>query len=333
MAAAGPCPACASASAARTFIEERRDPVGGVLYRLYRCPDCGVAYCEPRDPVGPDWYEKQEPLRAREPRTAPLTDIRFRRFFASGLKPGRLLDVGCGDGGFMALARERGWSCVGVDYETRMIAVARAKGLDAHAQDFAGFLKTQPRAAFDAAVLFDVLEHASEPRELFAALKPVLKPGAHLAVTFPNDGRPLFFGREDHDYPPHHFTRWTAGSLERFFEREGFVVVAVETMGPSVYWFSENLFYRLIAPIAIGAAKRLLFGASPRETVSEHYAARAAAGAGGALADPARRRRAADLFKYACRVVTYPVGAALALVCRLRPNSGDYLFGLARYAP
>ena len=44
------------------------------------------------------------------------------------------------------------------------------------------------------------------------------------------------------------------------------------------------------------------------------------------------RRRAADLFKHACRVVTYPAGAALALACRLRPNSGEHLFGLARYA-
>jgi SAM-dependent methyltransferase len=332
MAAAGPCPACASTRPG-AYIEERRDPVGGVLYRLFRCPDCGVAFSEPRDPVGPEWYEKQEPLRAREPRTVPESDIRFRRFFAAGLPPGRVLDGGCGAGGFLALARERGWTGVGVDYETRMIAVARARGLDAHARDFAGFLKTRAPAEFDAAVLFDVLEHASEPRELLAALKPVLKPGAYLAVTFPNDARPLFFGREDHDYPPHHFTRWTAQSLRSFFAREGFDVVAVETMGPSVYWFSENLFYRLIAPVAIGAAKKLLFGGSSRETVSAHYASNGAAGAGSALADPARRRRAADLFKYACRVVTYPVGAALALACRLRPNSGDYLFGLARYAP
>jgi SAM-dependent methyltransferase len=335
---AGPCPACA-AQRAGMHIEERRDPIGGVLYRLYRCADCGISFSEPRDPVGPDWYEKEAPLRAQERRSSPEKDWRFRRFLAAGLTPGKILDVGCGDGGFLELAQSRGWTGVGVDYEERMIALARAKSVDAHAQDFASFLKTRAAGEFDAAVLFDVLEHAPEPRKLLAALKPALKRGAHLAITFPNDARPIWFGREDYDYPPHHFTRWTAPALAGFLRREGFSVVAVQTVGPSAWRFSEMLYYGLIARAALAAARLVLFGPGARGTVTGLYSAGSssssapapASGLKGLLADPARRRRAADLFKYACRVVTYPVGAVLALGCRLRADSGEHLYGLARY--
>lgn len=332
-----PCPSCGG-SRDLAFVEERRDPVGGTLYRLHRCGSCGLVFSDPRDPVGPDWYEKAAPLRATEARGAPEKDARFSWFLGLGLPPGRLLDVGCGDGGFLAAAGARGWKATGVDYEERMIALGRAKGLDAHAQDLSAFLKSRAAREFDAITLFDVLEHSPEPRELVAALKPVLKHGGHLAITFPNDRRPHWFGREEFDYPPHHFTRWTPGVLRGFLQREGFTVVSLRVAGPSLRWFSETMFYGWIAPAAIAAARRVLFGPESRGTLTDLYSAGAAApsaappdGLKGLLADPARRRSLAALFKYACRIVTYPLGGVLALACRLRADSGEYLYALARY--
>lgn len=331
------CPAC-EGSREPAFVEEKRDPVGGVNYRLHRCANCGLVFCDPRDPVGPEWYEKAAPLRAVETRSAPQSDARFAWFLGLGLSPGRLLDVGCGGGGFMAAATARGWKATGVDYEERMIALAREQGLDAYAQDLYKFLKSRAAKEFDAAVLFDVLEHSPEPRELLAAIKPVLKRGGHLAVTFPNEERPAWFGRESFDYPPHHFTRWNASALRGFLQREGFTVVDLRTAGPSVRWFSEVIFYGWLAPSAVSAVRRILFGPDSRGTLTDLYSAGAAApsaappdGLKGFLADPSHRKAAADAFKYACRLVTYPVAAVLALACRLRPRSGEYLYCLARY--
>ncbi len=331
------CPSCEGSRAA-VFVEERRDHVGGVSYRLYRCSQCGLVYCDPRDPVGPEWYEKAAPRRAVETRSAPRRDARFAWFLGAGLPPGRLLDVGCGGGGFMTAASARGWTATGVDYEERMIALARAEGRDAYCQDFRAFLKGRSAKEFDAVVLFDVLEHDPEPRGLLAAIKPVLKRGGHIAVTLPNESRPAWFGREDFDYPPHHFTRWNVDALRSFLQREGFTVVDLRTVGPSVRWFSEVMFYGLIAPSAVRAARRALFGPQSEGTLTDLYAVASPAPPDAApdglkiyLADPARRQRAANIFKYACRVLTYPVAAVLALACRLRPRSGEYLYCLARY--
>ena len=326
------CPGCSSS---RGFapLEERRDPIGGVLYRLWRCGACGLTFSEPRDPVGPEWYEKSEPLRAREAAYEPARDWRFRRFLSAGLAPGKVLDLGCGRGGFMELAARAGWKAVGVDYEARMVELARARGLDAHAQDFVAFLKGRAAKEFDAVVLFDVLEHAPEPAALLAAIKPVLKRGGHLAITFPNADRPHPFGVEAYDYPPHHFTRWTPRALRVFLESRGFAIVVLTTVGPSVYWASETLFYGLIAPPALALAKRLFFGRRASGTITDLYAASGteAPGAGALLADKGRRQDLVAFFKRACRLATWPLGLLLALGCRLKPGSGEDLYCLSRY--
>lgn len=328
---AGPCPACGGRG---DPVERRRDPVGGTEYALSRCAACGLVFSDPRDPVGPEWYEKSAPLRAAEARGEPGRDPRFLWFLERAGTPGKVLDVGCGDGGFLSLAAARGWTGTGVDYEERMVALARARGLDAHARDYASFLSGRVPGEFDAATLFDVLEHVPEPRALLGPVKRVLKGGGLLAVTLPNGARPTPFGREAFDYPPHHFTRWTPAALRAFLEREGFEVLDVRTKGPSVRWMSETLFFAWIAPPALALARRLLFGAGAKGTITDLYAGGApAGGAASALSDKPRRQALIDALKYACRLLTYPAGAVLAAAYRLRPGSGEYLYALARYAP
>jgi hypothetical protein len=123
-----PCPAC-GAEGPFPKVEDWHDAVGGKDYAVHACPSCGVEFSEPRVAVGADWYEKAAPLRGREYKPGPETDFRFKLFFAEPLTPGRLLDVGCGDGGFLALAKDRGWSVTGFDYDapaawTRMPATS-----------------------------------------------------------------------------------------------------------------------------------------------------------------------------------------------------------------
>ena len=279
-------------------------------------------------PPPPGWYEKAAPLRARESRAAPAADWRFAAFLREPLKPGRLLDAGCGGGEFLALAQGAGWSGVGFDYEERMIARARARGVEAHASTFEDFCASRREGEFDAAVLFDVLEHTPEPAELVDRLAPLLKPGGVLAVTLPNARRPLPFVREEHDYPPHHFTRWTPEALRGFLERRGFEVARQDAAALKVSYLSDHLYFYALMPLALGLAKRLLFGAKAEgKTITQLYAENP----GGALADKSSRQELVDLAKAVLRLVTWP--AALAMWCwysATRPLCGDCLYTLAR---
>lgn len=327
------CPACSSA-AEPAFVEEHHDRVGSKTYRLLRCPDCGVVFSEPREAVGADWYAKTAPLRGRERRPAPETDARFRRFFADGLPPGKLLDVGCGDGGFLALARERGFAVAGFDYDERVASLARAKGLsDVHAMEFSDFIESRRPAEFDAATLFDALEHTPEPAWFLAKIKTLLKPGAYLAVTLPNALRPLPWGREEHDYPPHHFTRWSPEALKRFLERQGFEVVRQEAGTLRLGYLSDHFFFYRLMPGAIALAKRVLFGgrgARDGATLSELYAGDTKAPCGG-LGDKMTRQRLVNAARSVFQVVFAPAALLMKTYYRLsRPHCGDHLYTLAR---
>jgi SAM-dependent methyltransferase len=88
-------------------------------------------------------------------------------------QPGeRILDVGCGEGTLTTRIIERGATVLGVDNSPEMIAVARAKGVDAlllPAEDMQFFAEFD--AAFSNATLHWVLQKEQAARAIFRALK------------------------------------------------------------------------------------------------------------------------------------------------------------------
>lgn len=325
------CPACSS-QAKSGFVEEHWDSIGAQRYRLLECPDCGVVYSEPRRAVGADWYAKSAPLRAVETRPAPGTDWRFKQFFRDAVPSGRLLDVGCGEGDFLALAARRGYAPTGFDYDARVVAAARAKGLlDVHAAEFSDFVSSRRPAEFDAATLFDVLEHVPEPAWFFERIQRLLKPDAYVAITLPNALRPLPWGREEHDFPPHHFTRWTPQALRSFLERQGFEVVRQNASTLKLRYLSDHFFFHKLMPGALALARRALFGkqAMQNATLTELYARNGTANA--ALGDKIRRQRLVDAARDAFQWLSAPAALGLRIYFRSRePLGGDCLYTLAR---
>ena len=86
---------------------------------------------------------------------------------------GRLLDVGCGSGRFLAFMRDRGWDVCGCDYDEGAVAMARSRLLDVRV----GGIETQQYEAdyFDAVTLSHVIEHVPEPRLTIRECRRILK--------------------------------------------------------------------------------------------------------------------------------------------------------------
>ena len=87
-------------------------------------------------------------------------------------QPGeRILDVGCGDGTLTRKIIERGATVLGIDNSPEMIAVARAKDIDAIFMDAADMTFSSVfDAAFSNATLHWVLEKEQAARAIFRAL-------------------------------------------------------------------------------------------------------------------------------------------------------------------
>jgi SAM-dependent methyltransferase len=101
------------------------------------------------------------------------------------IAPGRLLDVGCGDGTRIARLRRLGWEVYGQDLDPAAIRHARETlGLDA----FLGRLEDAPfpESSFDCLTLNHVIEHVPDPIELLEHSRRLLKNGARLVVITPN---------------------------------------------------------------------------------------------------------------------------------------------------
>ena len=105
--------------------------------------------------------------------------------FLTDQSPGRLLDVGCGDGTFLHKMQARGWKVDGVDFDPRAIENARLRySLKLRHGDLAsaGF----PSSTFDAVTLNNVIEHVPDPVGLLVEAWRVLNSGGRLVVITPN---------------------------------------------------------------------------------------------------------------------------------------------------
>jgi 2-polyprenyl-3-methyl-5-hydroxy-6-metoxy-1,4-benzoquinol methylase len=184
---------------------------------LRRCPDCGLSFFLPESLSGSgelysqlerfDWYY----MARKWEYDVALEDLR-------GCK--RVLEVGCGSGGFMILSRSDGAAEIeGLEQNTKAIQEARDRGLRVNEATVEEAAIKSP-AAYDAVCSFQVLEHVARPREFLQACCSLLRPGGRLLLGLPNADSFIRHEFNVLDMPPHHMSRWPVDvfrALPRFF--------------------------------------------------------------------------------------------------------------------
>jgi SAM-dependent methyltransferase len=173
------------------------------------------------------WHETA--YQGRDQTAMPLEP--GHRFFLSdpkSPKSGRLLDLGCGVGNFLAAARDAGFDVAGIEMNQNAVRFAREHyGLrDVSAMRPEEFLAAHPMEKFDVVTFFEVLEHQEDPRSFLNIASGCLAEQGFLALSVPNRSR-WQKGIETLDYPPNHLTRWSPRALRNFLERNGFDVLAM----------------------------------------------------------------------------------------------------------
>ena len=177
------CPACGSADAAFVFI--------GSGFPRYRCNSCGCIYVypTPQHKETADYYKEVNPLS----KCCWSESIDQHAYAFSNWKKlldlakkysgtDTLLDIGCGSGQFLAFAKNYGCrDLAGVEIAPEASEIAkRVSGAKIYNSDI--FEISLAPESFAVIVIFDVIEHFSNPSILLKKAFSLLRPGGVIAI-------------------------------------------------------------------------------------------------------------------------------------------------------
>ena len=148
---------------------------------------------------------------------------RVVRHLPLDFKGARLLDVGCGNGGFIKLARDWGWDAEGLEPDWDAAAVGRAAGLSITVGTLpnTGFADN----SFTAVTMSHVIEHLHDPIASLREIYRILKPGGRVWIATPNIksiGHKFFADSWRGLEPPRHLVLFTPSSLATALQEAGF---------------------------------------------------------------------------------------------------------------
>jgi len=256
------------------------------FYTVARCRRCGFLYQRPRvrdehlAACYPDHYPRHQepsprlPLKGskgrqraarwalasglgyeafRDARVSPLTRVRAWRMLRRiqwscppWIGAGRYLDVGCGSGGSLGVARALGWRVTGIEMDDAAATLARRFTSELHVGD----IMTAPfePGRFDVVTAFHVVEHVPDPIAVAGRMLEWLAPGGLLIIEVPNAGGlgARLFGRAWAGLElPRHLSHFTPATLETVIERAGGQVVWVwHQAKPRTYLWSLSAWLR-----------------------------------------------------------------------------------------
>jgi ubiquinone/menaquinone biosynthesis C-methylase UbiE len=276
------CNLCGSDSfntkAGYTWFIDLQDP-----YQICECTECGLIFLNPR-PTTEELIELYagEPYFARDnaDRGASRTEFyttRMRRLESAVPQKGRLLGIGCLEGGYaLEIAQNLGWDVTGVESSEILASYAREQLSIKVATASSWNLSDLTDNSFDA-VYTHSFEHFSDPSAMLSECLRVLRPSGTIMIEVPNQfysvkDKVRKLGMEvlgEHRYkvfrkpPPLHFHLYyySSNSIRQMLEKRGFTVQRLKTYIPwhPVYHCNEKGKWVQEALYAIGG----LFGRGP----------------------------------------------------------------------
>lgn len=210
----------------------RREPTD---FQIRRCGACGHHYTVPvLDARAIGAYYPATYYGDANKRFNPIMErlvgvFRLRRAakLTRLVRPGKVLDIGCGRGLTLAALRDLGWQTEGCELsETAARHAREVLGLDVVCD---GFHPEQVAdGAYDAIILWHVFEHLDNPREVLRACARALRPGGVLALAVPNidswQAQATHYGWFHLDLP-RHYSHFSAPWLRERFAELGLRVV------------------------------------------------------------------------------------------------------------
>jgi 2-polyprenyl-3-methyl-5-hydroxy-6-metoxy-1,4-benzoquinol methylase len=219
-------------------------------YHIIKCRGCGFGWTEPLP-------SEEEIAQVYQELYKDCVDSPDAEAISNAFKPerenairtisrlcpawGNFLDVGCGLGEILDIARRYGFRTFGVELNASRAAEAAKKGHNIQVGVFSP--STFEGVQFDVVILSHIIEHLRNPEELICQVRERIRKNGLLYIATPNFGG-MICAIEGSRYksftPPVHIAYFTRPSLKRLLENCGFCIVKERTF-TSYYLHTKDL--------------------------------------------------------------------------------------------
>lgn len=228
------------------------------VYKILQCKDCGLVFIDPipskevldgaySDDYYTPWINEQRGKRIR------MWEKRLEILNKFSQKKGRLLDVGCGEGLFLELARKDAWDVTGTEVSSFAVQYGKDRlGLDVFQGELTdvGFKDK----SFDAITMWHVLEHAANPIVVLNEIRRIIREDGVFILAVPNFNNiisqwayRLVKGKRMHLFSPQdrelHLYHFTPATIRLSLEKAGFRVIKIIPDMGIIQWHIRSLNY------------------------------------------------------------------------------------------
>jgi len=223
--------------------------------KILECSSCGLVFLSSFDHIRDGFYENSEMHGKVLPniqtwlRETAWDDERRFQYLKSVLPNRRLLDFGCGAGGFLLKARELAATVHGLELETRLNNHYQGSGLTVF-QNLSDIPNNIRGGGYDIITMFHVLEHILDPRAILGELSEMLADAGQIIMEVPNADDALL--TLYNNGPFSHFTYWschlflfTAKTLRMLFSQVNLKVNYIKQiqrypLSNHLYWLANG---------------------------------------------------------------------------------------------
>lgn len=246
------CPVCNNTEIVR-FITCSDHLVSGEEFSLSRCSSCNFLFTNdyPSEADSARYYESEDYISHsdsslslfdkayQEVRSHMLKKKKNLVIKSTGLRTGKIMDIGSGTGHFLSVMKASGWQTEGIEINDKARDYARENlNIDTNPPDKTALF---PDNSFDCITLWHVLEHFHDPFRYMAEIKRLLKPGGILLVALPNCSScdASHYGKYWAAFDvPRHLWHFDPDTFNTFSGKTGFKSVLAKRLPFDVFYIS-----------------------------------------------------------------------------------------------
>ena len=222
-------------------------------WKILQCSNCGLFFIcpQPTSQQLTNVYKKSSGYFATaEPdlsKTSPNASKYLHKLLLStGMKPGKLLDVGCSTGRLIYHLKNMGWQVTGIEVNADAADIAKKSNLDVRAGELEE--GQYQKSSFDVILMGDVIEHVRSPRQFLTLSYDLLREGGLLFINTPNAQSgfatsslllsKLLNFPWPHSEAPYHLYEFSPETLSQLLSSIDYDIICLKYKGSNTFFYT-----------------------------------------------------------------------------------------------